>query len=324
MKDCVISVIITVKNGQQTLGRCLDSILLCEGNNFEITVVDDGSIDNTAGILRQYGPKLRIITNEKNMGPAVSRNIAAASSKGGYLAFTDSDCSVDKYWLQELLSCFTGPDIAGAGGRQDMPEDESGFGRTLSVFFKSIGFAAEYLRGPESKSIRTDHNPSCNVMYRKEAFLQEGGFSDKLWTSEDVDLDYRLRRKGYSLVFNPRAIVYHYRPRSLNEFKAKMFRYGLAQGVLVRKYGFFRKIHYFFIASAVLFSILLFSFYFSPKTGLSLSLGLVFSLWIYFIYFIRKFTLAFYFLGIFFSLVFFWNTGFLAGIINPDLKKLKF
>jgi GT2 family glycosyltransferase len=324
MKENSVAVIIAVKNGQKTIGKCLDSVLGSAWDNFEIIVVDDGSSDNTPGILRQYGPKIRVITNGKNRGPAASRNIASASSKSEYLAFTDSDCTVDKHWLRELISSFDDPAVAGAGGRQAMPEDETGFGRTLSMFLDCFAFAAEYLRGPRARRALTDHNPSCNVMYRKEIFLQEGGFSEKLWTSEDVDLDYRLRKKGYSLVFNPLAVVYHYRPRSPKEFKEKMFRYGLAQGMLVRKYGFFRKIHYFFICSTALFCLLLLFFYFDSRAGSMLSAGLVLSIWTYFLLVSRKFSLAFYFLGIFVSLIFFWNIGFSAGIINPDLKKLKF
>ncbi len=324
MKEDPIAVIITVKNGEKTIGKCLDSVLESDWKNIEIIVVDDASTDATAGILRKYGPKIRVITNEKNMGPALSRNIAVAESKSAYLAFTDSDCLVDRYWLNELVCSFNDPGIAGAGGCQIMPDDETGFGRIISAFLDSISFASEYLRRPRAESVKTDHNPSCNVMYKKQAFLDVGGFSKTLWTAEDVDLDYRLRKNGYSLVFNPRAVVYHYRPGSLKEFAEKMFRYGLAQGVMVRKYGFFRKVHYLFAVSAVLLVLFILSFYLSLKVGFVFFLILFSVIWLYFFVFVRKVSLAFYFLRILVSLIFFWDIGFSVGIIKPDLKKLEF
>ncbi len=324
MKENSIAVIITVKNGQKTIEKCLDSVLESDCKNLEIIVVDDCSTDSTPEVLRKYGPKIRVITNEQNKGPAVSRNIAAASSKSEYFAFTDSDCIVGKNWLMELFSSLDDPKVAGAGGCQAMPEDETGFGRIISSFLSSMSFATEYLRAPQEKCAITDHNPSCNVMYKRDAFLQVGGFSQTLWTAEDVDLDYRIRKEGYSLVFNPRAIVYHYRPRSLKEFAEKMFRYGVAQGVMIRKYGFFRRVQYFFLVSAALFLVLSISFYLSIKAGFLFFLGLAFILLVYFIFVCRKFSLAFYFLWIFAVLVLNWNAGFLNGMINPDPQKLKF
>jgi glycosyltransferase involved in cell wall biosynthesis len=230
MDDPRITVIVTVKNGQKTIAGCLDSILACDYKNREIIIVDDCSCDKTPEILMSYSPRVKVITNEKNRGPAASRNIAVVASTGEYLAFTDSDCLAEKYWLKELVSCFDDPAIAGAGGYQGIPGDETVSGRNISLFLNSIGFAAEYLRGSLSGPVVTSHNPSCNVLYKKEIFLEVEGFSQDLWTSEDVDLDYRLIKRGYKLMFNPRAIVYHYRQGGLKDFSGKMLRYGLAQG----------------------------------------------------------------------------------------------
>lgn len=81
-------------------------------------------------------------------------------------------------------------------------------------------------------------------MYRKDAFLEIGGFDETLWPSEDVDLDYRLKKKGYSFMYNPSVIVYHYRPQSLSALSKMMYRYGVTQGILTKRYGFFRKIQF--------------------------------------------------------------------------------
>jgi GT2 family glycosyltransferase len=124
------------------------------------------------------------------------------------------------------------------------------------------GIITDYMRSQGSQAIiEVRHNASCNVMYRKDIFLAEGGFLGELWPGEDVELDYRLSQKGYKHYFNPRAVVYHYRPAGIASFSKMMFRYGWAQGFLVKKYGIFRKTQFLplvSIAGVVLFLLLLF------------------------------------------------------------------
>jgi glycosyltransferase involved in cell wall biosynthesis len=244
MKTQFISVIIAVKNGQATIKKCIESVLNCAYSDFEIICVDDGSTDSTAGILRSYSGRIKVITHSSSTGPSRARNVAAAAASGDLLAFTDGDCIVDKDWLNELAKCFESPEIVSAGGVQRIPEDESEFGKQAALFMESIGFATGYLGRKAGMIVRVDHNPSCNSIYRKDIFLRFKGFIEGLWPGEDVELDHRLKKAGYILVFNPRAVVYHYRPSAPVKFFRMMFRYGWAQGVLVRKYGIFRKIHY--------------------------------------------------------------------------------
>jgi len=84
----------------------------------------------------------------------------------------------------------------------------------------------------------TIHNPSCNSIYRTEVLKKINGFLPGLWPGEDIELDYRIRKSGGRIVCNSRAEVRHYRPKNLLVFCKMMFRYGRAQGVLVRRYGF--------------------------------------------------------------------------------------
>lgn len=96
-------------------------------------------------------------------------------------------------------------------------------------------------------------------MYRRDIFLQEGEFLEGLWPEEDVELDYRIRKKGYKIVFNPRAVVYHYRPKTLRSFLKMMHRYGHAQGFLVRRYGIFRKIQILPFVNLLILPLLIYS-----------------------------------------------------------------
>lgn len=244
MDKPLISIIIPAKNVESTIRKCLDSILRIDYPSYEIIVVDDGSTDGTPRILSEY-KNIKTIT-ASGIGPSKTRNIAVKEAKGEFIAFTDADCAVDVNWLNELLSGFkVFPEAIACGGRQELPHDADDFEKDVFIFMKKTGFITDYMRKISKNGItEVNHNPSCNVIYRKSVFLKENGFLENLWPGEDVELDYRLRKKKYKLVFNPKAIVYHYRSKNINDFSKMMFRYGKAQGWLVRKYGIFRMIHF--------------------------------------------------------------------------------
>jgi len=316
MSASLVSVIIAVKNGQDTLKKSIDSILSCAYDNFEIICVDDGSTDKTAEILKSYSGRLKVIANISSAGPSRARNEAAVAAAGEFLAFTDADCVVDEHWLAELVRCFTGSEVAAAGGRQAVPEDDSAFGKDVSLFMRALGFLTDYLHSGEGIA-EVEHNPSCNSMYRKSVFLEAGGFLAGLWPGEDVELDYRLRKKRLTIMFNPAAVVYHYRPDSPRKFYKMMSRYGWAQGILVRKYGFFRPLQFaplVIAASAFFLAWLLVSDW---KVGAFVAAGVSLAAWGYFLSVIRSFTGAFAFFFLFCSLIFHWNSGFLKGVLAP-------
>ncbi|MFH1117127.1 MAG: glycosyltransferase [Pseudomonadota bacterium] len=236
-----ISIIIPVHNGRETIGRCLDSLIRIDHPDFEIIIVDDGSTDETPEICAGYS-RVRLVRMPKG-GPSKARNAGIRISRGEFVAFTDGDCIVDRDWLKELERGFTSPDMAGVGGDQKSPDDDTGTGVLIQAFLKSVGFVADYVKTGASMR-ETDHNPTCNAMYRKIIVEDVGGFNEDLWPGEDVELDLLIRRRGYKLIYNPAAVVAHYRPGTYRGFARMLYRYGNAQGYLVRKYGMFRPIHY--------------------------------------------------------------------------------
>jgi len=247
-----ISIIIPAKNSQQTLKRCLDSISNLNYRDYEVIVINDGSTDETGRILSGcHG--IKIVTTA-GIGPSRARNMAVAFARGAFIAFTDADCIVDKGWLDKLIEGFDyEPEAAGCGGRQELPEDASDFQKKVFLLMRKIGFVTDYMRRGENKIVGVSHNASCCVMYKKDVFLKAGGFLEDLWPGEDVELDYKLKNSGYKLVFNPQAVVFHYRVGNPENFLKMMARYGWAQGVLVRRHKkIFRTIQFVPFVSALL------------------------------------------------------------------------
>ena len=108
IKKTKISVIVPVFNTAKLLPKCIDSILEQTWTNIEIILVDDGSTDNSAEILRSYAKKnpeqIKTIF-KNNSGQASARNMALNIMNGEYVSFVDSDDWITPNMLQSLLDC---------------------------------------------------------------------------------------------------------------------------------------------------------------------------------------------------------------------------
>jgi len=93
-----VSVIIPVFNGERFVGDAIESVLAQTYRDFELIVVDDGSTDQTAQKIKQYGDKLTYLY-QPNSGGANAQNLGATHAQGEYLAFLDSD---DRWYSNKL------------------------------------------------------------------------------------------------------------------------------------------------------------------------------------------------------------------------------
>ena len=234
---CIVSVVVVVKNGKRTISKCLESLLIQDfpKEKYEIVVVDGGSTDGTQEIVRKYS--VRLIVDE-NGTIAHSRNVGVQVSKGSYVAFTDSDCIVERKWLRTLVEALKKEreDTVAVGGPNFVPEHDPPIGRL-------IGYMQETFLGsggsPQSYTITKPKYvyslPNCNVMYRKKILLKEK-FDSNFNVGEDCELNFRLRRKGYKFLYLPNAVVWHSRVSNVKEFLRKMFFYGVAMARVIRKH----------------------------------------------------------------------------------------
>lgn len=312
----LITIIVPVKNEEKTIGKCLHSLKSLNYPNYEIIVVNDGSTDGTEEILKQFSGITVLTTN--GVGPSMARNLAIEKATGKYLAFTDGDCLIDKEWLNQLLTYFTDTTVVGVGGDQLQPKDETAFGKDVHEFFNLIAFSTDYLKTEkEVRNIR--HNPTCNMMYRKAAFEKIGNFKIDLWPCEDLEFDCRLIQSGYKLIFNPQAIVYHYRPKNLKRFGQFHFRYGRAHAKLVLRYGFMEKIHY--IPPLLLFLFLLEIFlllYDLPVALITLSCLMIMPLF-YFLLKGKGLFKSIQYSGMLFTTIITWTAGFIRGLADRNI-----
>lgn len=209
---------VPVLDGEQTIGDCLDSLLQLRypAERVELLVVDNGSRDGTAGVLREYGDRI-VWLEESTRGPGAARNAGLRSAGGDVVAFTDADCTVDPDWLTALVAPLEDPRAGISGGtiRALPPANEvERFGEIIHDHRKAI----EVFEPPYAITM--------NWGSRRAVLKELGGFDERFRRCEDVDLSYRMTEAGYTLVFAPAAVVYHRNEDRL----AGLFREGFAHG----------------------------------------------------------------------------------------------
>jgi len=193
-----VSVVVPVRNGEKVVGKCLESLLHLDypRASYETIVVDNGSLDGTLQIVRQF-KGVRIFSLPRAKVGAV-RNRGAREATGAILAFIDADCVASPSWLTAGVSVIQQSGRGIAGAHYQVPEDCGWVGKTWAAISRNRGF-----RGPVT------YIPGGNLFIRKDLFDLVGGFDENLTSSEDVDLCHRVRRMGLEVYSDPAIEVSH-------------------------------------------------------------------------------------------------------------------
>jgi len=222
------SVIIPAYDSSGTIRVCLEGVLnqTLPRDSYEVIVVDDASHDDTAAIAERYGVK---VVRQAHGGPAVARNLGARCAQGDILVFTDSDCAPTEEWLIRMLRPFRNDQaVVGAKGVYRTSQ------RELTARFVQLEYEDKYRRMARQRYI--DFVDTYSAAYRREVFLQNGGFDESFPfpSVEDQEFSFRLARKGYRMVFVPDAVVAHHHDKDLGEYWERKFRTGYWKAYMLR------------------------------------------------------------------------------------------
>jgi glycosyltransferase involved in cell wall biosynthesis len=202
----LVSVIIPCYNQAHFLGEAIESALRQSYKNFQIIVVDDGSVDATQEVASRY-KRVECIRQE-NRGLPGARNAGMRASRGEYIVFLDADDRLMKNALE-----------AGVKSLDSHPRSAFVYGR-----YKLIAADGSEIPSPERAPVETDHYVAllrrnyigmpASVMYRRAALDAVGGFDASLKACEDYDLYLRIAR-NFS-VNSHTTIVAEYRQHEAN------------------------------------------------------------------------------------------------------------
>lgn len=216
----LISIIITVRNEERNLPDLLDSLITQE-QPIEIIIDDSASEDRTVEIAESYAKRHDFIKIYKHGGTrGESRNFAVNMAKGEAVAFIDGDCIAHHLWAREL--------------RKGLEKGDIVAGKTLNIgnkAFEDLDRVELYYKGFDLTY------PSCNLLYKKEAFDGINGFDPWFRTAEDIDLNYRAVENGAKITYAQNAIVYHRTRSNLLGFFKQAFWNGFGRKQLTLKHG---------------------------------------------------------------------------------------
>lgn len=200
----LFSVIIPTFNRAPLLPAAIDSVLAQECRDFELIVVDAGSTDGTAEVLKTFGDRLTVIRSERR-GPGPARNLGWQRAGGEYVAFLDSD----DVWFPWTLATYRA-----AIERHDRPDFIAG----TQVDFRE----ADPPPFPQRSEYRDTAHPdylstaprvpwigTCATAVKRSALQAAGGFADHGFNAEDSDLWLRLGvSRGFVRVESPPVFAY--------------------------------------------------------------------------------------------------------------------
>lgn len=173
----MISIIVPVYNSEETLARCLDSILCQTYSNYELILIDDGSTDSSFRIIEKYAisnPNIVAIRKE-NGGVSSARNKGLDIAKGDFVCFVDSDDYIEPNYLEELHNCISNNDTDIAlclisRSREKVSSTNTSYNSKDDIII-SILNNEEQNAGPYNKLFRKDI--IGNLRFAEDIFLGE-------------------------------------------------------------------------------------------------------------------------------------------------------
>jgi len=217
----MISVVLNILNEKRHIRDLLDSLIIQEGP-MEIIVVDAGSNDGTVQIVNDYMERhqciIRFFHHPGTRGE--STNFGISQAKGDAVATTGGDCIANPFWLAELRRSLRKYDVVA--------------GKTINIGYHAF----EDLERVEfyHKGFDISH-PSASMAWRKEVLDDVGGFDPWFVTAEDIDVNLRAVSRGYTLGYDPNAIIYHRTKGSFKGFFKQAFWNGWGRKQLTMKHG---------------------------------------------------------------------------------------
>ena len=219
-----LTVAVVSYNTRELLRACLRALREREAHGeatLEIIVADNGSADGSPEMIRAEFPGVRVLETGENLGFGRANNLALERAKGRAFCLVNSDAVVQPGALTAALAALSAdPKIGLAGGQLLWPDGRlqtsHGDDPTLFGVLREQTFTGATVRAPQVAPLAdavSDVHQICGafMLIRPAAWREMGGFDPHYFMyNEDVDLNFRLRRAGWRVVFVPDAKITHH------------------------------------------------------------------------------------------------------------------
>lgn len=246
------SVIIPLYNRPQEIDELLHTLTLQTYKQFEVLIIEDGSVNTAEHIVNSYKSRLEISYYFKpNEGQGFSRNYGFKRAKGNYFIIFDSDCLIPENYLQLVnnhvlehqLDAFGGPDAA----HQSFTPIQKAISYSMTSPFTTGG-----IRGNKNNLGGIFHPRSFNMGISRAVWEKVGGFI-LTRLGEDIEYSIRIHSSGFKIGLIPDAVVYHKRRTSFAQFYKQLHFFGRARINIYKIFPLELKLVHFFPAVFTLF-----------------------------------------------------------------------
>lgn len=220
----LVTVLIPARNEQAGIESCLTSILEQRDADLQVVVVDNGSTDQTADLVRaraQHDARIVLVQQPEPSIPA-ALNAGLAMARGRWLVRVDAHSTIPSDYVARAVEILRSGSWVGVGGRKDAVA-RTRTGRAIAAVLGSrlaVG-GSTYHHGTEAQIV--DHIPFG--VYPTSLLKQLGGWDEAVLNNEDFELDQRLRQHG-NLWFDPSLRIDWHCRETLADLYAQYRRYG--------------------------------------------------------------------------------------------------
>ncbi|MCX6718067.1 MAG: glycosyltransferase [Candidatus Staskawiczbacteria bacterium] len=202
-ENFLVSIVLPTCNGSRYLKQSIDSCLNQTYKNLELIIVDDGSSDNTADIIKSYSDRrIRYFKHEKNLGLPAALNTGFAKSAGEYLTWT----SDDNFYAKKAIARMA-----------EVLEKNKDIGFVYANFYliDEAGKILKPLRAGSPKSLDNNNFIGACFLYRREVYEKIGEYDLKLRLAEDYNYWLRIRQSFKMKRINDFLYYYRHHQNSL-------------------------------------------------------------------------------------------------------------
>ncbi|HEX8023098.1 glycosyltransferase [Mucilaginibacter sp.] len=221
------SIIIPLYNRPQEIKELLETLTLQTYRDFEVLVIEDGSVNDAEAIVNTFADKLNLrYFKKQNEGQGFTRNFGFERAKGDYFVIFDSDCLIPPAYLETVNNSLAANYLDAYGGPDGAHDSFTPTQKAISYSMTSP-FTTGGIRG-NKKGIGQFHPRSFNMGVSRQAWEKAGGFIITR-LGEDIEYSIRIHSLGFKIGLIPDAIVFHKRRTNFYQFYKQLHFFGRAR-----------------------------------------------------------------------------------------------
>jgi GT2 family glycosyltransferase len=234
------SIIIPMWNGQAYIEACLTALLAQEYTPTEIIVVDNASTDESARVVAEKFPQVRLLCHRHNLGFAGGCNTGLKAAKGEVLVLLNQDTCVSPGWLRALCDALQAEKIGVVGSKIYYPDGET-LQHAGARLEWPLGLAKHDGQGEKDTGAWDTPRPvefvtGAALAFRRDLLARIGYLDELFWPGyfEDADFCLRAREAGTEVWYIPQATLIHAESSSFDnqELKSKTYQRGRLRFIL--------------------------------------------------------------------------------------------